>query len=92
MSIKHYSAKTGLHIRFSNIDPATETFSFKIAKDKRKSDVIKLGVATDVPRTDYLILQATIFPGINLFWAGSILMMAGLLLAAWVRYTKRSSL
>ncbi|MGB4958847.1 MAG: cytochrome c biogenesis protein CcsA, partial [Saprospiraceae bacterium] len=82
MSIKHYSGKTGLHIRFSNIDPAKEEFSFKIAKDKRKTNDVKLAIATEVPRSDYLILQATIFPGINLFWVGSIMMMLGLFFAA----------
>jgi cytochrome c-type biogenesis protein CcmF len=88
MSIKSYSGKSGLHIRFSNIDPVKEEFSFKIAKDKRKTNDISVDIATDVPRTDYLILQATIFPGINLFWGGSILMMLGLFLAAYERYIK----
>ena len=88
MSIKHYSGKTGLHIRFSNIDPVKEEFTFKIAKDSRQINDLNIAVATDVPRTDYLILQATIFPGINLFWAGTILMMLGLFIAAWARYVK----
>lgn len=88
MSIKHYSGKTGLHMRFSNIDPVKEEFTFKIAKDSRQIKDLKIAIATDVPRTDYLILQATIFPGINLFWAGTILMMLGLFIAAWARYVK----
>jgi len=88
MSIKNYSGTTGLHIRFSNIDPAKEEFTFKIARDKRESPELNLGIATDVPRTDYLILQATIFPGINLFWLGSILMMVGLFIASWLRFSK----
>ena len=91
MSVKHYSGETGLHIRFSNINPSDETFSFKVAKDKRKTSNISLGIAKDVPRNDYLILQATIFPGINLFWSGSILMMLGLFLAAWHRYSIKNS-
>ncbi len=86
MSIKSYSGKSGLHIRFANIDPVKEEFTFKIAKDIRKSGNVDLAIAKDVPRTDYLILQATIFPGINLFWGGCILMMVGLLLAGWQRY------
>lgn len=90
MSIKHYSGQTGLHIRFSNIDPEKESFSFKIARDLRKNNPLKIGIATDVPRTDYLILQATIFPGINLFWTGSIMMMLGLFMAAWSRYKNKT--
>jgi len=86
MSIKHYSGETGLHIRFSNINPTTEEFSFKIAKDKRTQGPISLSIASNVPRNDYLILQATIFPGINLFWIGSILMMFGLFMAMGFKY------
>jgi cytochrome c-type biogenesis protein CcmF len=89
MSIKYYSGITGLHLRFSNIDPQREEFSFKIAKDNRKLNKIKLSLTTDVPRTDYLILQATIFPGINLFWSGTTLMLVGLFLASWVRYKSK---
>ena len=89
MSIKHYDNQSGLHIRFSNINPAKEEFTFKIAKDNRRVSGAILDIATDVPRTDYLILQATIFPGINLFWAGSIFMMMGLFMAAWYRFKQK---
>ena len=88
MSVKSYSPKTGLHIRFSNIDPEKETFSFKVAADNREDKAVELDIATDIPRSDYLILQATIFPAINLFWIGACLMLLGLLLAAWKRYSK----
>lgn len=87
MSIKSFAPKSGFHIRFSNIDPASETFTFRIARDKRMLKNLSLSMATDVPRTDYLILQATVFPGINLFWGGSIMMMLGLFMAGWQRYT-----
>jgi cytochrome c-type biogenesis protein CcmF len=89
MSIKHYDNQTGLHIRFSNINPSTEEFTFKVAKDNRNISEAILDIATDVPRTDYLILQATIFPGINLFWAGCIFMMLGLFMAAWYRIKQK---
>ncbi|HMP30513.1 MAG TPA: hypothetical protein PKD85_12990, partial [Saprospiraceae bacterium] len=79
MSIKDYNASNGLHIRLSNINPQSETFTFKIAKDERKIDAIPLQIANNVPRSDYIILSATVFPGINLFWVGSLLMMIGLL-------------
>jgi len=84
MSIKNYIAVPGLHIRFSNIDPVAEKFSFKIAEDIRKDvNEFPVGIADGVPRTDYIILEAKIFPGINLFWGGTILMMLGLLMA-WI--------
>jgi cytochrome c-type biogenesis protein CcmF len=89
MSIKNYVANPGLHIRFSHIDPVEEIFSFKIAVDNReKIDEIPVGIADNVPRTDYVILEAKVFPGINLFWGGTILMMLGLLMA-WIYRARR---
>lgn len=88
MSVKSYSPITGLHIRFSNIDPEKEVFSFKVAMDNRSSSSAELSIATDIPRNDYVILQATIFPAINLFWVGSILMVVGLMMGAINRYLK----
>lgn len=81
MGFKDYSPETGLHVRLANIDPVEETFELKIAKNTSSSDIIPIEIATNVPRTDYIILQAMVFPGINLFWLGGILMMLGLLLA-----------
>jgi cytochrome c-type biogenesis protein CcmF len=86
MSIKYYSAIYGVHIRFSNIDPESETFTFTIARENRKIQPLGVKIASNVPRSDYIILQATIFPGINLFWVGTILMMMALFLAAWRRH------
>ncbi len=89
MSIKAFSPKEGIHLRFSNIDPEKEEFTFKVAQEPVKKGDIVLNVSTDVPRTDYLILQATIFPGINLFWVGCIFMMLALILAGWDRYRQK---
>ena len=68
------------------IDPATGTFELKVAKDKRNNPGFPLEIATNVPRSDYIVLEAKIFPGINLYWIGSILMMTGLLMAWWFKY------
>ncbi|HRG67070.1 MAG TPA: hypothetical protein PLV12_14725, partial [Saprospiraceae bacterium] len=72
MSIKDYLIEEGLHIRLSAIDPATGTFELKVAKDKRNNPGFPLEIATNVPRSDYIVLEAKIFPGINLYWIGSI--------------------
>jgi cytochrome c-type biogenesis protein CcmF len=82
MGIKDYIPSLGLHTRLVNIDPKTSVFDIRIAQDDRSTlNKIPLEVATGVQRTDYLILEAKIFPGINLYWIGSILMMVGLLMA-----------
>jgi cytochrome c-type biogenesis protein CcmF len=82
MSLKYYVGEEGLHVRFSNIDPKTEEFTFKIARDKRPEDLsFSVAIAQNVPRNDYVILQAKVFPGINLFWGGTIMMTFGFLIA-----------
>ena len=84
MGVKAYVPELGIHIRFTGIDPVKELFSFKLAQDTRKPDyTIPLEIAEDVPRADYIILQAQIFPGINLLWLGCVLMMVGLFMA-WI--------
>ncbi|MBK8392300.1 MAG: hypothetical protein IPL23_24910 [Saprospiraceae bacterium] len=52
-----------------------------MAKDQRNENKMVMELATNVPRSDYLILEAKVFPGINYFWAGCLLMMIGLLMA-----------
>ena len=83
MSIKDYCAFAGVHARLSAIDPTKEEFTLKLAYDPRKEKTIPVEIATDVPRTDYLILEAKVFPGINLYWLGTILMMLGLFIS-WI--------
>ena len=80
-SIKDYNPNTGLHVRFSNIDPATETMTFRIAKDDRADLDFELLIAEDVPRSDILIVESNIFPGINLVWLGCLMMLGGLVVS-----------
>lgn len=81
----------GLHVHFMHIDPIEEAFSFLFAKDPRTDRQYSIAVASDVPRDDLIVMQAMVFPGINLFWAGSILMMLGFFLALYRRLSKRKT-
>ncbi len=80
-SIKDYNTELGIHVRFNNIDPNTGQMTFAIAKDNRSSEPLELLIAEDVPRSDILIVQADVFPGINLVWLGSLMMLTGILLS-----------
>jgi len=74
----------GLHFRFTNIDPVAESVVISVARN----DLINAPVPVEVayaPRTDFIVLEAIIFPGINLFWLGSILLLSGFLLSLWNR-------
>lgn len=83
MSIKDFTPETGTHIRLSSIDPVNETFTFKVAQQNTDYNKIPVEIAESVPRSDYILLEAIIFPGINLFWLGTVMMMLGLFIA-WI--------
>jgi len=91
MGVKAYVPELGIHIRFAGIDPAKEIFSFKVAKDTRENNFsIPLEITENVPRSDYVILQAQIFPAINLLWGGCIMMMLGLFMAWIIRMRSKN--
>ena len=84
-SLKDYNPEYGIHIRMTHIDPVNERFNFQLAADDRSESKLVLDIAEDVPRTDFIGIEAIEFPGINLFWAGSILMLLGFFLSFFFR-------
>ena len=89
--LKTQIEKIGFHSRFIEIDPSTETATFSIALEPPISR-IPVEIATDSLRYDYIVLEAKVFPGINLFWLGATLMMLGLLLAVIPKLKKKYAL
>lgn len=75
----------GLHFRLTNIDPKEEKVSLMVAYKEPPTQNVPIEMATDSFRYDFLVLEAIEFPGINLFWLGSLLMMIGLGLSMWYR-------
>lgn len=68
----------GLDIKLTNILPKQEKVVFQV-KDK-------------APKRSYVVIQALIFPGINLVWIGCIMMMVGLVFSGIERIlTKRAA-
>ena len=62
---------------FWKIDPATGKIELSV--QEKKSNI-----------KDYVVMQAMIFPYINILWMGCIIMFLGTLLAIWERI-KRSA-
>ena len=85
-SIKDYIAEAGLHIRFNKIDPTSQAMTFSIAKEERDLTFVNLNVAPDVPRSDIIAIESLVFPGINLVWLGTCMMLLGLLMGLIVRF------
>jgi cytochrome c-type biogenesis protein CcmF len=79
----------GLYFYLSKIDPTTETFEVQIAEGKNSLKPLPIEIAQKSFRTDFIVLETIVFPGINLFWLGSTLMMIGLGIAMFRRMKER---
>lgn len=87
-NLKDYLPELGLHIRLEKIEPNKEEFTFYVAQPIRDPK-LTVEVADEVPRNDYIVLEAILFPGINIFWAGSIIMMGGIFIGMYKRLRKK---
>jgi cytochrome c-type biogenesis protein CcmF len=90
-SLKDEVPKEGLHIQFASIDPTTGNMTINVAQATEEQRVVPVEIAENAGRSDYILLQAIIFPGIKLVWIGSILMLIGLAIGLWHRMTQRLS-
>ena len=86
VNLKDEIPELGLHFRVPRIDPATETVDIWVAQQETTLSDLPVQIAKKSFRTDYIVLEAIIFPGINLFWLGATMMMAGLFVAMFYRY------
>jgi cytochrome c-type biogenesis protein CcmF len=80
-NIKAEIESMGLHFRFVKIDPASDSVEIMIAESDQALTDIPIEIATDSKRADWIVMAAIEFPGINLFWLGSLLMLVGLAIA-----------
>jgi cytochrome c-type biogenesis protein CcmF len=85
LNLKDEVPAAGLHFRFVGIDPQTETIELLAAQSPPEARLIPVEVATNSLRSDYIVLEAIVFPGINLFWLGSTMMMIGLFMGMFYR-------
>lgn len=86
---KDISGNLGLHFRFPRLDPKSGKISLLVAQEGQQKSPIPVELATDALRSDYIVLEAIEFPGINLFWLGASMMMLGLALSMGYRITKK---
>jgi cytochrome c-type biogenesis protein CcmF len=89
-NLKAYIPDLGFHVRLERIEPATEAFTLLVAKPAEYPR-LAIEFAEEVPRNDYIVLEAILFPGINLFWSGSLIMLLGMLIGMYKRLRKNSA-
>ena len=85
--MKAYVPDIGLHMKLERIDPQKEEFHLMLARISDKP-LLPLEIAQEAPRNDYIVLEAILFPGINLFWAGSLIMLMGMFIGLYKRLRK----
>lgn len=78
----------GLRIRFQSINPENGIATLEVSTGLPQKQTVALDIAEDVRRSDYIVMEAIVFPGINLFWLGSLLMLFGFLQGLFVRFRK----
>lgn len=88
-SLKDEAPAFGLHFRFETIDPKAGLLTIGVAATPENQGGIPIEIAENASRSDYIVLEAIIFPGINFVWIGSIMMMLGLAIGLWRRQTAR---
>jgi len=79
----------GLHFNFSKIDPTTGSITMEVAQGEDKIEGYPFEIAENSARRDYIVMEAIVFPGINYFWVGTILMMLGLAVSMWYRMQQK---
>ena len=89
LNVKAEIPALGIHLRFPLLDPKTEKAEISYAFSPMKNNPITIDFSTEALRSDYIVLEAIEFPGINLFWGGSSLMMLGLLLGMVLKLTNK---
>lgn len=85
-SLKDEVSSEGLHFMFQKVDPSTGMVTIGVAQSTKEQRSVPVEIAENSGRSDYIVLEAIIFPGINLVWIGSIMMLIGLAIALWRRW------
>ncbi|MFT5165591.1 MAG: cytochrome c-type biogenesis protein CcmF [Saprospiraceae bacterium] len=84
-NLKDQVEELGLHFKFLEINPNDKTVKIGIAQAEKEDQLIPVEITEDALRSDYVVLEAIVFPGINFFWLGSIMMMLGMLSSMFYR-------
>ncbi|MDZ7881019.1 MAG: cytochrome c biogenesis protein CcsA [Saprospiraceae bacterium] len=89
MPLKDDIAALGMSFVIGKVNPDTKQITIEVAK--MNATKMPISIAEDAPRTDYIVLEATLNPGINIVWLGCILMLLGLGIAMIFRIRQKFS-
>ncbi|NBB88996.1 MAG: hypothetical protein GVX96_04355, partial [Bacteroidetes bacterium] len=81
---------SGMEIRLGKVDPEKSSFTFRLSSNTFTTpQQVPVKVASEVPRSDYIVLSAIKFPGINLFWLGSLMLLFGFFTSMIMRWKNK---
>lgn len=89
--IRDYWWDQNVYVIISQINPDNGAAEIQFAHRSQDTQQIVLEIANNVPRQDLIAIKVVEFPGINLVWLGSIMMMLGLGLAVFKHYGKNKA-
>jgi cytochrome c-type biogenesis protein CcmF len=82
---------SGIEIRLEKVNPDESSFTFQLsANELTQPEEVPISVASEVPRSDYIVLSAIKFPGINLFWLGSLMLLFGFFTSMIMRWKNKA--
>ncbi len=90
-TVNDYLPQAGLLFRFASLDPGTEELRIQVAHQPMSQLALPLEISENSARSDFIVLEAIVFPGINFVWIGSIMLMLGLFMGAVYRINARKS-
>jgi cytochrome c-type biogenesis protein CcmF len=84
--IRDMASQLGLYANLININTENGEATIMVAQAPPSSELkIPIAIASNATRSDWITLQAIEFPGINLFWIGTLGMMLGMLINMVIR-------
>lgn len=75
----------GIRLRFQSINPENGIATLEVSTGLPTKQTVALDIAQNINRSDYIVMEAIVFPGINMFWIGSLVMLFGFLQGLFVR-------
>ncbi len=87
IALKDDIAALGMSFSIGKVNPDTKQITIRVAQTNGVK--MPISIAENAPRTDYVVLEATVNPGINLVWIGCILMLSGLAIALVFRIRQK---
>jgi cytochrome c-type biogenesis protein CcmF len=85
--LKDDIAALGMSFSIGKVNPDTKQITIQVAQTSGVK--LPISIAESAPRTDYVVLEATVNPGINLVWIGCITMLLGLAIAMVFRIRQK---